>query len=681
MKPGTIIADRYEIRGVLGRGGMGEVYLAYDQRLDTEVALKRVPLELSIEPHIRQALISEARILARLTDSRIVRLFDLADTADGLFLVLEYVCGPSLDKVLAARGTLTVEELRHVMDHVAEGLTRAHGMGVVHRDLKPSNLLVALAGDERRRYLRDGTLPDSLVNAEIKVTDFGLAKVVRQSQAQASHSFSGTPAYMAPEQYRGEMPSVETDVYALGFVAYACLTGGVPIGNAEPMYFHLYLTPPPIVSVPPPINAAIQRAIRKDRAERFGSAMEFARALKEPAPPPKPRLETIAEPTPRKEERKDDQRRWLWWIVGIAGAGVVAVVLVSLLAGYALWRSMRGTASPTSVTQAQVIPETRAEMPPLAPLNPAPRVDTLPPVIENARLKPAPVPKGIERPVAGEHLWVTGMQVFGFGGDGTAYVTSDTSNIGAVRNGQLLWQYRLGSDAARFHISEDGLIWVFSGMGTERLFCFNAAGQGGEIMDPALMARFPVSLRYSTPKSAECVAPSPTERDPSVKSGRWRVALDQRCANDPVVTRDGKVVVQTQARTLYLIGGDGRVQWTYPGTCELNDVVVLSDDTVVGRCYQPRKLVGVRGGSEAFSIDADTRAFAADADGGFYRLASGATYDRQLLVRTDSHGRDLWKLELRSALRPDGSLAPDGSVYLFNRSPAGYDLRIIRDSR
>ena len=216
-------------------------------------------------------------------------------------------------------------------------------------------------------------------------------------------------------------------------------------------------------------------------------------------------------------------------------------------------------------------------------------------------------------------------------------------------------------------------------MGRERLFCFNAAGQGGEIMDPAVIARYPANLRYSTPKSAECVDPSASERDPSVKSGKWRVALDQSCTGTPVVTRDGKVLVQTEARTVYLIGGDGRVLWTYPATCELNDVVVLSDDTVVGRCYQPRKLVGVRDGREAFSIDGDTAAFAADSEAGFYRLASGEIYDRHHLIRTDSHGRDLWKVELRVALRPTGALAPDGSVYLFGRSPAGYDLRIIRD--
>lgn len=122
-------------------------------------------------------------------------------------------------------GKLPPEELQHVVDHVAQGLKRAHAMGVIHRDLKPANLLVQLTGDERRRYLRDGALPPTLLNADIKVTDFGLAKAVQQSRVEMSQSISGTPAYMAPEQFRGEMPSAETDIYALGFVAYACLAG------------------------------------------------------------------------------------------------------------------------------------------------------------------------------------------------------------------------------------------------------------------------------------------------------------------------------------------------------------------------------------------------------------------------------------------------------------------------
>ena len=101
MEPGQLIADRYVVRGMLGKGGLGEVYLADDQRLQTQVALKRVPLALSVEPSIREALVSEARILARPCHTHIVRLFDLAYTVDGLFLVLEFVC-PNLDELLAA---------------------------------------------------------------------------------------------------------------------------------------------------------------------------------------------------------------------------------------------------------------------------------------------------------------------------------------------------------------------------------------------------------------------------------------------------------------------------------------------------------------------------------------------------------------------------------------------------
>lgn len=284
MSQGRLIADRYELKGLLGKGGMGEVFLALDHRLQTPVALKRVPLALSLEPGIRDALVQEARIMARLSHSNIVRLFDLADSVDGMFIVLEFIPGPSFDKVLKLRPVLEIPEVQRMIDQVAQGLTLAHSLGIVHRDLKPSNLLLAFESTDQRHFERDGTHPQALLAANWKVTDFGLAKVVEQLKTEnISGRVVGTPIYMAPEQFRGEVASSETDVYALALIAYQCLSGKLPTGGAEPAYFHIYVTPPPLAHINPTINAVLARALQKDRKQRYPSVAAFAQAFADAA--------------------------------------------------------------------------------------------------------------------------------------------------------------------------------------------------------------------------------------------------------------------------------------------------------------------------------------------------------------------------------------------------------------
>src|SRR5262245_41261071 len=140
MRAGETVANRYDVITELGRGGMGAVVLAFDRRLNTEVAIKRIPSELADDPALRSALTQEAQILARLSHPNIVRLFDLADSPEGMFMVLEYVCGPSLAEFLRARPRLTQFETTHLLRQVCEGLSAAHAQRVIHRDLKPGNI-------------------------------------------------------------------------------------------------------------------------------------------------------------------------------------------------------------------------------------------------------------------------------------------------------------------------------------------------------------------------------------------------------------------------------------------------------------------------------------------------------------------------------------------------------------
>ena len=268
MKDLPLIAGRYQVLAVLGRGGMGEVLLAHDQRLDMDVAIKRVPAQLASEPLLKAALTAEAKILARLNDPRIVRLFDLADTHDGLLVVLEYVCGPSLGAVLRARGSLTETEVVHVLRDVSGGVTAAHRHNVIHRDLKPANILLELPEGRRMDFIAEGKLPPDVLDARAKVADFGIAKVLQTTPTQTIFSTAGSPAYMAPEQFRGEVPSPETDVYALGIIAYELLAGFPPFAAGDLAHQHQAIPPRPLAGCSPQRTQVVLRALAKRREDR-----------------------------------------------------------------------------------------------------------------------------------------------------------------------------------------------------------------------------------------------------------------------------------------------------------------------------------------------------------------------------------------------------------------------------
>lgn len=168
-------------------------------------------------------------MLARLTDPCIVRLFDLAEIESSLMLILEYVRGPNLAQVLESRGCLSLEEFLHVSRPVCTGLAEAHAEGVIHRGLKPPNLLAAPS-------LPEATGREFLLNSRIKITDFGISKLLASKvdgagaspSAEATTSAAGTPVLMAPEQFAGRACTPATDVYALGVIAYFALAARPP---------------------------------------------------------------------------------------------------------------------------------------------------------------------------------------------------------------------------------------------------------------------------------------------------------------------------------------------------------------------------------------------------------------------------------------------------------------------
>lgn len=446
------------------------------------------------------------------------------------------------------------------------------------------------------------------------MTDFGLAKVALVSRAEASGLVSGTPAYMAPEQFRGELPSVETDIYALGYVVYVCLAGKLPIGNADPMYFHLMMTPPPIAGAPAYMNAAILKAVSKERKDRFPSALAFAEALRGATvrTAPEVRTETYALPLPLADHgtqsgsRTKISKSWLILIAALFG-----VILLFLSAAVLTRKSSPDTTAKSSPDSDS--PTEPGALPPLPLLNPAPRIDEIPPVIESARVTrvPGPLVPAVTRPEILTRLRVTGTRVLAFGPDGTLYLTSDGSDIGAVRNGQLAWQFSAGSDTNRFTFAPDGLIWVHNWSGDQGLFCFNAAGQGGELVNPAMKAKYLAQLSKleSSPAPVECVSARNGYNGPGVERRgarnalAWRTPIDYECEQDPVVGRNGNILLQTKSRTVYLLSEAGAIRWTYPAPCLVKrSPLLLSNDTAVALCSHPNMLIGIADGQQRFSV-------------------------------------------------------------------------------
>src|SRR5512136_2252391 len=202
--PGTILADRYRIIGLLGRGGMGEVYRADDLKLGQPVALKFLPPKLADDPVRRERFFAEVRITRQLSHPNICRVYDIGEIDGRHFLSMEFIDGEDLASLIRRIGHLSNEKALDIARQLAAGLAAAHEHGVLHRDLKPANIML------------DG-------HGRVRITDFGLA-IAQEDEAQAAE-IAGTPAYMAPEQLAGKGATVRSDMYSLGLVLYEIYTG------------------------------------------------------------------------------------------------------------------------------------------------------------------------------------------------------------------------------------------------------------------------------------------------------------------------------------------------------------------------------------------------------------------------------------------------------------------------
>jgi tRNA A-37 threonylcarbamoyl transferase component Bud32 len=311
-------AGEFTIVRELGRGGMARVYLAHETALDRRVALKLLPPSLAEHAEIVERFQREARTAAKLTHPHVLSVYRVFERSGLTFFTMPYVAGLSLRQILRQTPQLDFELCRRYLREAADALAYAHVQGVIHRDIKPENML--LEGS------RDGRL---------LLTDFGIAKALGAATALTRPGdMMGTPFYMSPEQCEeSERLDARSDQYSLGLVAYEMVAGRFPFtaeSLAAIVYKHVHEYPAPLDSLRPDVPAdlrrVVERAIRKDPAERFPTMADLLEALG-----PSPARPAAAQRTPAAPERRLRRGAPSLAVPGAAAAVLVVVMAAALL--------------------------------------------------------------------------------------------------------------------------------------------------------------------------------------------------------------------------------------------------------------------------------------------------------------------------------------------------------------
>ena len=268
FSPGSFFADRYRIDRILGAGAMGRVYAAEHGVTGQKVALKMLLPQLLGDARLKARFINEAKVLARLEHPSLVQLLGFIDTPRAAFIVMPFVAGSTLDKVIQRHGQLPIEMAVGLFAQMCEGLDHMHQHAVMHRDLKPSNVIIQ--DDDR-----------------VRITDFGIARSVGSQKLTMDGMVVGTAEYLAPEQASGtDRDNVASDQYAVAILLYEMLTGRVPFRHpsaARVLVKQVSAAPPPPRTIRPEISAGIEaailRALAKTPADRFPGVLAFRDAV------------------------------------------------------------------------------------------------------------------------------------------------------------------------------------------------------------------------------------------------------------------------------------------------------------------------------------------------------------------------------------------------------------------
>ena len=307
---------RYRVERLLGRGGMGAVYLAYDQDLGRQVALKLVRPELMVHPEAMERFRQELLLASRISHRNILRIHDLGDAGGMKFISMAYVDGEDLHHLLTREGNLPLDRMLSIARQLCAALDAAHAEGVAHRDLKPQNILLG-TGDH------------------VFVSDFGLAKSLGEVNGMTqSGEMLGTPRYMAPEQVDAKHVDARTDIYALGLIFYEMLTGDVPFTaetTLQLMYKRAHEIPPAPKTIAPDVpdwlNNIVMKCLERDPANRYQSAKEILDDIdaqrKPEAPPVAASGVAASSVTAARDAGPIKSHRYAW----IAAAAVVVIGL------------------------------------------------------------------------------------------------------------------------------------------------------------------------------------------------------------------------------------------------------------------------------------------------------------------------------------------------------------------
>jgi len=267
LRSGDVLAGRFRIESMLGIGGMGVVYRAFDQSLDVDVAVKLLRPELARKPEAFERFRQELLLARQVSSPHVVRIHDIAQHEGRWFISMDFIDGESLEKRMDRAGKLALDEVLSITHDLLEGLAAAQQRAVVHRDLKPANILL------------DG-------KGSAYITDFGVARSLGATGATGSGVIVGTPEYLSPEQARGETVDMRSDLYTVGLIVYEMLTGTLPFSNgtpAETVMQRIVRPPPPLAHARPDLprwlHLFVDRLLKLNPAHRLASAQEALRSL------------------------------------------------------------------------------------------------------------------------------------------------------------------------------------------------------------------------------------------------------------------------------------------------------------------------------------------------------------------------------------------------------------------